>query len=119
MKVPQVIEQLKANQLLDEREIFRYCSSPNLIDLSDPSSKGLVLLSVYEKSLFILEAHLDNTYGKCFAKIEIDKMFPIQGKAGLFKGELTFVCEGNKYLENGIDLKKKFYDIEFNLKGEK
>jgi len=22
----------------------------------------------------------------------------------------------NKYLENGIDLKKKFYDIEFNLK---
>lgn len=25
----------------------------------------------------------------------------------------------NKYLENGIDLKKKFYDIEFNLKGEK
>ncbi len=114
MKVPQVIEQLKANQLLDEREIFRYCSSPNLIDLSDPSSKGLVLLSVYEKSLFILEAHLDNTYGKCFAKIEIDKMFPIQGKAGLFKGELTFVCEGNKYDFNLPAKSKKFVEFFTN-----
>ena len=114
MKVPQVLQLLKENQLLDEREIYRYASSPNLVDLSDPHSKGLVLLSVCRQTLYILEAHLDNTYGKCYAKIDIEKMFPIQAKATLFKGELSFVSEGNKYFFTLPAKSKKFVEFFMN-----
>lgn len=97
MNVKIVVNDLKNVKLLDQREIYSYAATKGLVGGVLGAIKGAVLLSVYENTLYVYRANLDNTYGDCFDKIEISGMSDIKAKAGLFGGSFTFIYQNKKY----------------------
>ena len=97
MKIEQIINCLKKENLLDENEIYVYASLKNIIGGAIGSIRGLVLLSINENILYIHHANIDNSYDERLAKIYISNMKNIQGKAGLFGGKFSFKYEGQEY----------------------
>lgn len=97
MKVEQVVEQMKQNNLLDEQEVYVYASIQGILGSITGKVQEVVILSVYGKLLYIHRAKMDNTYGDQLAVISIPDMSKIQGKAGLFGGKFSFEYKGRTY----------------------
>lgn len=97
MRLEQVENQLCENNLLDKQKIYIYASLIGGAGALIGRTKGLMLLSVCEDTLYIHRANIDNSYGEQFAKISISKMQDVKGKAGLFGGKLSFNADGRKY----------------------
>lgn len=98
MKVQDVVIKLKEEQLLDDREIYAYASKKNgLIGGAAGAIMGLSLLSVYEDTLYIHKALLDNDHGELVGAFSIQNMVIKKSKSGLLGGNFVFVYEGKKY----------------------
>lgn len=93
MKIEQVTNCLKKENLLDENEIYVYASAKNIIGGAVGSIKGLVLLSINKNILYIHHANIDNSYDERLAKIYIPNMKNLQGKAGLFGGKFFSIMK--------------------------
>ena len=100
MKIEQIINCLKKENLLDENEIYVYASLKNIIGGAIGSIRGLVLLSINENILYIHHANIDNSYDERLAKIYIPNMKNIQGKAGLFGGKFFKIMKGKNINSN-------------------
>lgn len=90
MRVEKVIEKMEHKKLLDDKKVYIYASTQEIIGGAIGSIKGLVILSIYQNTLYIHQANLDNTYGRRLDEIYIPDMCNIQGKAGLFGGKFSF-----------------------------
>ena len=98
MKVQDVVIKLKGEQFLDDREIYVYASKKNgLIGGAVGAIMGLSLLSVYEDTLYIHKALIDNDYGDMVGAFSIPDMVIKKSKSGLMGGNFVFVYEGKKY----------------------
>ena len=111
MKIEQVIAELKREQHISKQEIFVYASAMGIIKGVIGSIKGLVLLSIYEDTLYIHQANIDNSYGEQLAKIHIPDMKNIQGKVGLFGGKFSFNYDGKEYKFKLPAKAEKFVDF--------
>ena len=97
MKVQDVVNKMKTEKLLDEREVYVYAVKKGLLGGAAGAVANGVILSVYDDTLYIHKAALDNTYKECLEKIAIPAIKVIKAKAGLFSGSFTFEYEGKKY----------------------
>ncbi len=97
MKVQEVVNKMKAENLVDNREIYVYATKKSLLAGAAGAVAGLCILSVYENTLYMHKANLDNTYGECLQKFAVSNMKVLKSKAGLFGGEFAFEYEGKKY----------------------
>ena len=97
MKVKEVVNKMKAENLVDNREIYVYASKKSLLGGAAGAVAGLCILSVYENTLYMHKANLDNSYGECVQKFVVSNMKVLKAKAGLFGGQFVFEYEGMKY----------------------
>ena len=97
MKVQDVVNKMKTENLVDNREIYVYATKKSLLGGAAGAMAGLCILSVYENTLYMHKANLDNSYGDCIGKFDVANMKIVKAKAGLFGGEFAFEYEGQKY----------------------
>ena len=106
MKVQEVMNKMKAEKLLDDREICVYATKNGAVaggviggavGGAIGAVMGAVILSVYDNTLYVHKAAMDNTYKECLATFYIPNMEILKAKAGLFGGKFVFKYEGKKY----------------------
>lgn len=97
MKVQDVVNQMKAAKLLDEREIYAYASKKSVLGGAIGAIAGAVILSVCENTLYVHKAAMDNSYKKCLGTYDISNIKIIKSKSGLLGGNFIFKYEGKKY----------------------
>ncbi|MCP1111630.1 hypothetical protein M2145_002938 [Lachnospiraceae bacterium PF1-21] len=118
MKVEEVVKKLKAEQLLDQNEIYTYATKPvmgGILGGAVGAAAGAVLLSVSGNILYVHKAKLDNTYGECLDRIDIQSMRDVQGKTGVVGGKLSFEYDGKRFKSKITSRDSRFIDYFINL----
>lgn len=112
MKVQEVITKMKSEKLLDDREIYAYASRKGIVGGAVGAVARAVILSVYETTLYIHRAAVDNSYKECLGTYDISNIKLKKVKSGLFGGKFVFEYEGKKYsyeLPSGTKAFAKFF----------
>lgn len=97
MKVQDVVNKMKIEKLVDDREIYVYAAKNSLVGGAVGAMAGACILSVYENTLYVHKAKLDNSCGECVHRFDIEYMKVLKAKAGLFGGKFIFEYDGKKY----------------------
>ena len=118
MKVQDMLSRMKAENILDDREIYVYATREENENIllagalggavagAVGALEGMSLLTVCDNYLYIHKAKLRNDYGECLGEYYIPDMKIKKSKIGILGGSFIFVYEGNKY-KYSIPLKGK------------
>lgn len=96
MKVQEVITKMKSNKLLDDRELLVYATKKGILGGAVGAAMNLVILSVYEDTLYVHRAAIDNSYNEQLVVYKLSDLKIIKSKAGFFGGDFVFEYEGKK-----------------------
>lgn len=96
MKVQEVITKMKSENLLDDRELLVYATKKGILGGAVGAAMNLAILSVYNDTLYIHRAAIDNSYNEQLAVYELSDLKIIKSKAGFFGGDFVFEYEGKK-----------------------
>ena len=93
MKVREVIDKMKTEKLLDDRELLVYATKQGGIDDVVGTSINIAALSIYNDTLYIHRAALDNSYRELLGVYELSDIKIIKSQAGFFCGDFIFEYE--------------------------
>ena len=114
MKVQDVVNKMKTEKLVDDREIYVYATKKSLLGGVAGAIANLMILSVYENVLYIHKANMDNSCGELIERINVSDMKILKAKAGVFGGNFVFEYDGKKYSYKLPARAKKFADFFMN-----
>ena len=96
MKIQEVIEQMKSENLLDDREMLVYATRQGTIGEVLSGEIHVVVLSVHNDTLYMHRATLNNSYKELIRQYRLSDIKIIKSKAGFFGGDFIFEYEGKQ-----------------------
>lgn len=78
---------MKSENLLDDRELLVYASKKGILGGAVGAAMNLAILSVYNNTLYIHRAAIDNSYNEKLGAYELSNMKIIKSKAGFLGGD--------------------------------
>lgn len=96
MKVQEVINKMKSENLIDERVLIVYATKKGILGGAVGAAMDISILSVYKDTLYVHRASMDNSYNEQLAAYQLSDLKIVKSKAGFFGGDFIFEYEGKK-----------------------